>query len=52
MKKTRMILAISMAKYFLTSASLASGSDKSAAILQARRQLALYWAIRYELNGV
>lgn len=52
MKKTRMILAISMAKYFLTSASLASGSDKSAAILHARRQLALYWAIRYELNGV
>ncbi len=52
MKKTRMILAISMAKYFLTSASLASGSDKSAAILQARRQLALYWAIRYELKGV
>lgn len=52
MKRTRMVIAISMARYFLTTASLASGSDKSAAILQARRQLALYWAIRYELKGV
>ena len=52
MKRTRMVLAISMARYFLTTASLASGSEKVAAIESARRNLALYWAIRYELNGV
>ncbi len=52
MKRTRMVIAISMARYFLTSASLASGSEKVAAIESARRNLALYWAIRYELNGV
>lgn len=52
MKRTRMVLAISMARYFLTSASLASGSEKSSAIESARRNLALYWAIRYELQGV
>ena len=52
MKRTRMILAISMARYFLTSASLASGSEKEAVIESARRSLALYWAIRHELQGV
>ncbi len=52
MKRTRMVIAISMARYFLTTASLASGSEKVAAIESARRNLALYWAIRYELQGV
>ncbi len=41
MKRTRMVLAISMARYFLTTASLASGSEKVATIESARRQLAL-----------
>ncbi len=45
--KTRMRLCLSMARYHLTTASLSVGEDKVKAIESARKQWAMYWAIKY-----
>ena len=45
--KTRLVLSISMARYFLTTAELCSGKEREAALYAARRELARYWAIKF-----
>ena len=45
--KTRMRLCLSMARYHLTTASLVSGDERTVAIEPARKQWAMYWAIKY-----